>query len=177
MSQPSRTKPGSFIKIEYTKWPRQLHYSYRMRALGVDEYGIWGCCDAGEQVHKAGKLAFVRSDALLCLVPRVGCWSASWYPPTEERLEVYIDINTQPVWLEDAVTMIDLDLDVLRARDGTVEVLDEDEFNEHRVAYDYPPEIVTLARTAVAETVALAQIPFEPFDQAWRDRYAKLHER
>lgn len=104
---------AEFVTIEYTKWPRRLHYSYRMRTLGEDEHGVWGCCQPGEQVHKAGEPAFVRDTLLLLLIPRAGDWSATWYPPSEERLEVYIDINTSPVWSSGRVSMIDLDLDIL----------------------------------------------------------------
>jgi hypothetical protein len=41
----------------------------------------------------------------------------------------------EPTWTRNAVSMIDLDFDVLRHRDGTVELLDEDEFDDHRVTY------------------------------------------
>jgi protein associated with RNAse G/E len=147
-----------------------------MRVLGEDDHGVWGCCDVGEQIYKAGEPAFVRSSALLALIPRDECWSASWHPPSEHRLEVYIDINTEPNWTGSTVSMIDLDLDVLRHRDGTVELLDEDEFEEHRVIHDYPPDLVSLARDAAAATMALASAPAEPFDRAWRHWYATVHE-
>jgi len=167
--------PGSFIAIEYTKWPDQLHYAYRMRVLGEDDFGVWGRCDAGEQVHKAGKPEFIRASALLCLIPRTGCWSATWYPPSEERLEVYIDINTSPVWTSDAVSMIDVDFDVLRHRDRTVELLDEDEFEAHRVTYGYPDDLIEYARTAALDTLAKASNPSEPFAHAWQPWYAEIH--
>jgi uncharacterized protein len=170
------TTPGSFVRIDYTKWPSHPHYSYRMRVLGEDDLGVWGCCDIGEQVHKGGKPYFVRPASLLLLIPRVGSWSASWYPPSEERREVYVDINTTPLWTADAVTMVDVDFDVLRYRDGTVELLDEDEFEEHQLGYGYPDDLVSFARDAAHETLALALGPFEPFDQAWRAWYAQVHE-
>lgn len=175
MTRRMQTERGSFVAIEYTKWPSRLHYSYRMRALGEDDHGVWGSCDPGEEVHKAGKPAFIRETSLLFLIPRAGLWSASWYPPSEQRLEVYIDINSQPIWTADSVSMIDLDFDVLRHRNGTVELLDEDEFDDQRITYDYPPDLVSLAREAAENMLSLAQRPAEPFDQAWRHWYRRLH--
>ena len=54
-------------------------------------------------------------------------------PAEHTRYEVYIDMSTVPVWDGDTMTAIDLDLDVVRLWDGTVEILDEDEFAEHQV--------------------------------------------
>lgn len=40
------------------------------------------------------------------------------------------------------MSQIDLDLDVVRWLDGSVEIIDVEEFEEHRVALDYPGELV-----------------------------------
>ena len=171
----NQIRTGTFVEIEYTKWPHRKHYSYGMRTLGEDSHGVWGCCEIGDQVQKAGAPSFVRSTPLLFLIPRTGCWSATWYPPSEEQLEVYIDINTEPTWTGNTVSMTDLDFDVLRHRNGAVELLEASEFDDHRLAYDYPPHLVAFARRAAASTLALAQVPAEPFDRAWRAGYTGVH--
>lgn len=165
-----------WIDIRYTKWPSQPHYAYRMRVLGEDQYGVWGSCDTGEEVYKAEQLAFVRDVALLSLVPRVGCWSALWYPPQEAEYEVYVDINSHPVWGPAGVSMIDLDFDVVRKRTGETALVDEDEFEEHRLRFDYPDDIVELARTAARETATAVAAPLEPFDTHWRVWYERCFE-
>ncbi len=43
------------------------------------------------------------------------------------------------------MTAVDLDLDVIRRWDGTIALLDEDEFAEHLLALRYPPEVVAAA--------------------------------
>lgn len=162
---------GQWVTINYFKWPNRPHYSYRMRVLGEDSHGVWGSCDAGEMVHKAGAPAFVRERTMLCLVPGSGCWSALWFPPEEETFEVYVDINTEPVWEAGAVGMVDLDLDVVRNRDGSVIRLDEDEFDANRVAFGYPDELVELARTAMESVVGAVAAPDDPFAAGWRRWY------
>jgi protein associated with RNAse G/E len=44
--------------------------------------------------------------------------------------------------------MVDLDLDVSRARTGVVKVHDEDEFACHQVRYRYPAELIAQAERA-----------------------------
>jgi protein associated with RNAse G/E len=55
---------------------------------------------------------------------------------------------------------------VVRYRDGRVEIIDEDEFEEHRVLFGYPAEVVATAR-ATADQVANALVHrLEPFGAA-----------
>ena len=56
-----------------------------------------------------------------------------------------------PVWRGDRVTMIDLDLDIERARDGEVTIVDEDEFAAHQVRLAYPRHVIESARLALLE--------------------------
>ena len=61
------------------------------------------------------------------------------------------------------VTMVDLDLDVVKRRDGSVHVDDEDEFAEHRVAMGYPPHVVANARADCARVFLAMEAGVEPF--------------
>jgi protein associated with RNAse G/E len=59
--------------------------------------------------------------------------------------------------------VVDLDIDVIRYRDGRVEVEDEDEFAQHRDELGYPPEIVAGALAGAAELRAALAHGEEPF--------------
>ena len=63
-----------------------------------------------------------------------------------QHTEIYTNITTPVEFSDDVVTMIDLDLDVIKRRDGTVFIDDEDEFAEHQVKYSYPPDVIATAR-------------------------------
>ncbi|MEW9547871.1 DUF402 domain-containing protein [Nonomuraea sp. NPDC050783] len=80
------------------------------------------------------------------LFPRDAWWTAS-FNSAPNRSEVYVDVTTVPEWREGEVTMIDLDLDVIRLRDGGLILDDEDEFAEHQVLLGYPPELVARAES------------------------------
>lgn len=60
--------------------------------------------------------------------------------PTHPEVSVYIDIATPPEWDGSRLTFIDLDLDVIRRLNGSVEIIDQDDFEENRTAYDYPQQ-------------------------------------
>ena len=75
-------------------------------------------------------------------------------------------MTTRPIRDEHSVHAVDLYLDVIRTRDGTVAVLDEDEFAEHQVLYRYPPDVIADALRTTAELVRLVTDRTEPFDKA-----------
>jgi protein associated with RNAse G/E len=61
------------------------------------------------------------------------------------------------------VRLVDLDFDVIVWRDRSVELVDEDEFEQHRVELGYPDELVAAARAESArvfEQVAAGVPPF-----------------
>ena len=82
---------------------------------------------------------------------------------THPRHSIYINIGTPPEWDGDRVTQIDLDLDVVMNLDGSVEVVDEDEFADHQVRFEYPRELIASTRAATEVAVQLLESGVEPF--------------
>ena len=68
---------------------------------------------------------------------------------------------------------------MLRWRDGSVTLVDEDEFEDHRVRFGYPPELVKEAATTAAwlqEAVAERRPPFDRTGEVWLSRFERsLH--
>ena len=56
-------------------------------------------------------------------VPTDEWWIASWNDPDATDVSVYVDVTTKPVRHADTVHAVDLDLDVVRLRDGRVQVV------------------------------------------------------
>ncbi len=99
-------------------------------------------------------------------------WSDRWYNimrcdrPRAGGLEYwYCNVTTPAQYDGETVRYIDLDLDVRVFADGTLEVLDEDEFLEHSARMGYPRDVIEQARRAVDELVALARSGQFPFEQ------------
>jgi uncharacterized protein len=83
--------------------------------------------------------------------------------------EIYCDITTPVTWTTPReVTMIDLDLDVVRIREtAAVDLLDEDEFAEHQVKYNYPADVLDQATQAAVWLRTALTDGTEPFATAY----------
>jgi protein associated with RNAse G/E len=99
------------------------------------------------------------------------------FNPPPRTSEVYCDITTPARWEGDTVHIIDLDLDVVRRRETeTVELRDEDEFDEHRAQFGYPDDLVVEARAAADKLLVALGDGSEPFATQHRKWLADVVE-
>lgn len=63
------------------------------------------------------------------------------------------------------MTQVDPDLDVVRWRDRRVEIIDVEEFDEHRGRFGYPEELITEAMDAAERAVHMVRKRVEPFGE------------
>ncbi|MET0426441.1 MAG: DUF402 domain-containing protein, partial [Actinoplanes sp.] len=140
------------VEMRFTKWGGKRHWHYQLEPLGTDEHGWWLGGAPGLIMQRGDEDPFPGRYGVVALVPESGDWIAHWNAG-KSRHEIYIDVTDRPVRSPDAIEVVDLDLDVVRLRDGTVEVLDEDEFEEHQRLYRYPPEVIAGARAATDDLV------------------------
>ncbi|WP_214412984.1 DUF402 domain-containing protein [Sphaerisporangium fuscum] len=171
MSVHSRTAgvTGAAIEVRYTKFDGSLHWHHSAKVLGEDEHGVWTGSPAGTSGRRGSEPPIVWSNPFVMLFPRDAWWTAV-FNGLPSKAAIYCDITTVPQWRDGHVTMVDLDLDVLRMRDGRVLLDDEDEFAEHRVRYSYPAEVVTEAERSAAwlmEAVAGHRQPFSGAHERW----------
>lgn len=154
----------------FFKYDGGLHRRLTMRLLGEDEHGTWLYAAAGTTVRSgvAGK-SFTNRRATVRLVPAGQWWSAIFFA-RPGKWDVYCDIGTPARWPDPGtVSMVDLDLDLLRARrSGRVQLLDEDEFTAHSRQYDYPAEVVAQARDAAGRLMTDLTGGAEPFATRYR---------
>jgi len=147
-----------------------------MRRLGRDKYGIWLWAPAGTELRRGPEPAISARAGFAKLITPDRWWTAVWNDGgggSDGTIDVYADVITPAVWDGDTVRMVDLDLDVVRRNDGTVEIADEDEFDEHRVALGYPAHVVDMARTATARLAIDVERRAEPFGMVG-DRWLEL---
>ncbi|GGS97442.1 UPF0374 protein [Planobispora rosea] len=154
--------PFENVNVVYRKFDGSLHWHHRGLLLGEDEHGVWTGCTAGSSGSRGHEPPVVWPHAFVMLFPRDQWWTAV-FNAQPDKTEIYCDVTTVPEWNDGEVTMVDLDLDVIRMRDGRVFLDDEDEFEEHRVRYAYPADVIASARAAaehLLEAVATRAAPF-----------------
>jgi protein associated with RNAse G/E len=145
-----------------------------MTELGRDGFGVWLGAPVGTVVQRGDEPEKTHPHGFVKLVPPGRWWTAIWNAGNAGRFEIYVDVATPAIWDGGGVYMVDLDLDVVRYRDGGVAVLDEDEFEDHRRRFHYPESVVDAARAAAARLVVDLGERREPFGEvgpAWLQRY------
>lgn len=156
---------GDPVWLERRKWPDSHHYSVAAAFLGDDEHGTWLASPVGTRVIRPDGSEVAGWFDVVSLVPRDEWFLLHfWYDHPE--VQIYVDICTPPVWSGRGVKTVDLDLDVVVWNDGRIEVVDEDEFAEHRVALAYPDELVAGARRSTDDVVARLTGDQPPFATA-----------
>jgi uncharacterized protein len=165
-----RLVAGREIRVVYTKYDGSLHWHQTMRYLGEDAHGFWLGSKAGSTARRGSEPPITFEQPSAQLIPR-GQWWTAVFNGAPARTEIYCDVSTPPDWpSEDEVTMVDLDLDVLRLRtDGQVLIVDQDEFATHQVRYGYPADVVRQAEQAAAWLHQAISAGAEPFASDYRD--------
>jgi hypothetical protein len=148
-----------------------------MVLLGEDSFGIWLGPGFGRKVRKGtGEWRDLGRDFVQLIVP--DAWWTAMFNDYSCPIQAYVDIVTPPVWRHaQLVTMIDLDLDVVRMTGGRVTIEDEDEFLLHQRVLEYPREWVQQARHVTNEVVAMLVGERPPLIEAGRQWLAKLTTR
>jgi protein associated with RNAse G/E len=163
------------VQVNYRKFDGTLHWNLRMRRLGEDEHGVWLGLPAESVMRKGHNPEVPLPEAHVILFPRDAWWTAV-FNAAPRTTEVYCDITTPPEWPSPAeVTMVDLDLDVLRKRGAQLPLLvDEDEFAEHQVRYGYPDDVIRSAQGAADWLMAAVAAGTGPFGGAHREWLAMV---
>jgi hypothetical protein len=174
--RPPFMSEASNVYVDMRKWKERQHYHFDAIRLGVDEHGVWLGIRQGTPFDGPyGPQVYPASFVILVAPER--WWFASWWDLHVEALEfgVYVDIATPSEWITpNHVRTVDLDLDVIQHRDGRIYVDDEDEFEQYRVEYAYPDDVVTNARAACDEVLGLMRAGVEPFGSVGRQWLGRL---
>ncbi|MFU8853922.1 DUF402 domain-containing protein [Micromonospora sp. SL1-18] len=158
------------VDVVFRKYKGSLHRHVTMRRLGEDRHGTWLGAPAGTIIHSgAPAQSYTTEHATVRLIP-IGEWWTAIFFAEPSTWDIYCDITTPAQWLRrDRVAMVDLDLDILRSRNGgVVDLLDEDEFEANSVRYDYPTDLLTAARSAADRLAVNLTSGIEPFRSSYQ---------
>lgn len=164
------------VHIDFRKWPETRHWQFSMYRLGEDRHGVWLWSPPGMLMRRGDEPPRINRRLSVKLITDGLWWTAIWNQ-RPEGTALYVDVATPAKWDGDRVALVDLDFDIYQAPDGTVEVLDEDEFEEHRLTLGYPDHVVDKARTTTAATaidVELQRPPFDTTAELWLARAREL---
>lgn len=170
----------SNILVQEYKYAGQKHYSYPATLLSespelVIIYGAYG----RPLTHPGRGLTNVPIDnhsIEFHFKDRPYNVSAGFYADGRFR-GYYCNVTTPATLTDGLLSSVDLDLDLVVSADLAYQVEDEDEFEEHRVAYNYPEDVVAMARAGLAELIRLVEARAYPFDGTAQALFKGLTER
>jgi uncharacterized protein len=164
------------VRVIYRKYDESLHWHMDAEWLGEDEHGVWVGIARPTTMRKGNGPIVELDHASVNLFPRNQWWTAA-FNASPAATEIYCDITTPARWPTAAeVTMVDLDLDVLRTREGSVLLVDEDEFADHQVRYGYPAEVIAEAERSAAWLRSALADGTEPFASCYLSYLALVLE-
>jgi protein associated with RNAse G/E len=162
--------------FRWRKWDGSPHWEHDCVYLGSDEHGDWVGQHAGWRSARPGR-EMPAPEPNVTLMPPGGEWAftanASPHPT-----RVYIDLAWDVRWSDGEPTGIDMDLDVVEHARRGIWIDDRDEWDEHRVQYGYPLEIVERLEAVAVDLEERVRRRDAPFDDAtiafWLARVASL---
>jgi uncharacterized protein len=154
------------ILVRSTKYDGSLHYEFSAYLLDAPG-SLLRCWIPRRTPWRGYRGAGEVEEAFTALF-----FTDRWYnlfhnhrPQGRRAIETYANVGLPAVFDGKLLTWVDLDLDVLRGREGVV-VDDEDEFAEHRVRMGYPEDLAARALEATSEVTRLLHAGEFPCDRA-----------
>ena len=165
----ARPAPGTPLLFRWRKWDGGTHWVHECVYLGSDEWGDWVGQRVGDRSVRPGR-DIVTEYPDVTLIPPDGDWVLTRNSPPH-RTRIYIDIAWDVSWEDGAPVGIDMDLDVVERVGAEVYIEDRDEWDEHRVRYGYPLELVDRLEQVAVDLESRVRAGDPPFDDATADRW------
>ncbi len=156
------------IKIVSQKYNGALRDEYESYLYAEDETMLMVASPPGTPYYYHKKQAwFAAEDGLLELYFKHKWYNVWHICEQNSRINhIYANIAMPATLQANVLTWIDLDLDLRVHLDGSLELLDEDEFVENSALFAYPPAVIAQARAAVDELSACYRQQCFPFNHA-----------
>lgn len=173
---PDRPEPGTRLLFRWRKWDDSPHWIHECVYLGSDRWGDWFGQLPGWDSSRPGR-TFAPQQPNVTLLPPSGEWVFT-RNAAPQRTRTYIDLAWDARWNGEGPAGIDMDLDVVDRLGVGVYIDDRDEWDEHRVAFGYPADVVQRLEGVAVELERRVIAGEAPFDDTtpgeWLARLAAL---
>jgi protein associated with RNAse G/E len=149
------------VNVASTKYDGSLHYRFRTEVVTRRDTSLALYLPPGIPIESyRGPLVTSRHYLMLWWKDRPYELEVVWHPDWSPEMH-YFNIGCGFEWNDESLQWVDLDLDVIW-RFGKDPIVDDvDEFDDHKVAWQYPPSLeaecldaVTAIRSSIADRVS-----------------------
>jgi uncharacterized protein len=160
---------GHLHRMWFENWPvpvDQLHPDHKAQNITV-------MINHGTRIREAdGKEWVSRVPGVTYFIP--GQWFNIVGLLEHAGVRYYCNIASPYYRYGNVVTYIDYDLDVIKLPDGSIHVVDEEEYRTHRMMYQYPPVVETKVKMGLDVLVEWMKENKPPFQDDEALRYYEL---
>ncbi|MBM7844893.1 DUF402 domain-containing protein [Herpetosiphon giganteus] len=159
------------MAIHGFKWPKRPTAQATGYLLGADQFGHWLGIAAGSAWQHSNGQQGMFEQAFVKLIPPNAYWSAC-FNLSDKLIDVDIVLPNQ--WHDQLVEEIDLEIDLLKMADGSIEIRDQAKFAAVCQRWPIPAAIIEQVHTTTAQIYQQLQAQVEPFKHVGARRLAQF---
>ena len=154
------------IRVEKAKYDGTIQAAWDSELLDHAGSLLRSVVPGGKPVYVLDRSRWIKSGQTTCAVELYfeDRWYNVWHVRDDTQELWYCNVAMPASFDGQTLRWVDLDIDIRCYRGGAPEVLDEDEFEQHRIELSYPDDVVERALAARDEALRLAQDRAFPFD-------------
>lgn len=158
------TKTVQKTVINSRKFDGKIHRSWKADLIDKQNSLLIFVGEFEEEV-KHSELGVIRRGTLSYEYYWLDRWYNifKFYEPNGELRNYYCNLNMPPIFENDVLDYIDLDIDVLVSKNFEVKLLDREEFEEHSKLYGYSEDLITKTFDTLDELLKIIDARAFPF--------------
>jgi uncharacterized protein len=138
-----KLQPGMNVVIHSYKHNKKVHRIWKKSTIiEVDKNYVVSGNERTRVIEQDGRMWQTKEPAICIFFEDI--WFNVIAMIKKEGIHYYCNLASPFVYDEEALKYIDYDLDVKKYPDQTIQVLDEDEFEAHKIIMDYSVEIINI---------------------------------
>lgn len=162
---------NNILQIKALKYPNLPHYEWEGEILEkTSDYVLVKCKPGRKLIHHTKNDVFTINNTSLEYFSLKEWFTAAIEVDAGNVVSYYCNVAKPSVLINNKLSFIDLDLDLVQRKNKGWEVIDEAEFEENSIKYQYPPELKDEAVKALErlkEKVKRGEFPFNQQVVRW----------
>jgi uncharacterized protein len=157
-------RPARKIIINSRKFNGEIHRSWKADFIEKRGSLLIFVGEFEEEVRHS-KLGVIRRGTISYEYYWLDRWFNifKFHEPEGELRNFYCNLNMPPVFENDVLDYIDLEIDVLVTKNFDIEILDLDEFEENSKLFEYPADLIAKTFKTLDELLKFIEIRAFPF--------------
>lgn len=167
---------GSMVYIQSFKHNGSLHRTWAKGfVIEANDQQIVAVTNKTWVTESDGRKWFTREPAICFFYP--DCWFNIITMIRKSGIYYYCNLASPSLYDGEAIKNIDYDLDIKLYPSGEYEILDEDEYRQHREEMHYPDDIRQIVESQMQELIRRIKEMEDPFNDETINMYYTMYQK